>query len=232
MQAIILAGGYGTRLRSVVSDVPKPMAPIRCKPFLAYLLDRLVSHGFTKVVLAVGYQYQMIQDYFGERYQGIQLEYSIETDLLGTGGAIKKAFVYLDQHAFFVLNGDTFFDIDYSLMLEKQKLNDSALVLALKNTTDVSRYGSVLVEDERIVAFHEKGCLGPGLINAGIYLLTNDWVNYIEPSVSAAFSFEKDFLYPLVNKIKPHALIADGYFIDIGVPDDYARAQLELSAIS
>jgi len=226
MQAIILAGGYGTRLLSIVSDVPKPMAPIQSKPFLAYLLDRLVEHEFTKVVLAVGHQHQTIIDYFGDKYKTLQLEYSIEEDLLGTGGAIKKAFQYISCDSLFVMNGDTFFEVEYSLMVKQQSLSSSKLVLALRKTTDVSRYGSVIIKDEDIISFQEKGLAGPGLINAGCYLLSKELFTTFD--LPDSFSFENHFLHPFVKEIRPKAVISDSYFIDIGIPEDYQRAQIEL----
>lgn len=226
VEAIILAGGYGTRLRSVVADVPKPMAPVQSKPFLAYLLDRLEKFGFSKVILTVGYQSQVIMDYFGDQYKSLLLTYSIEEELLGTGGAIKKACEYSDSKSVFVINGDTFVEVDYKALLQHHLSHGSSLTMTLKTLPDVSRYGSVNVKDGAIVSFTEKGLVGPGLINAGVYLLNK---NIFDVSVLPnVFSFENQLLFPFVEKIKPLAFVTDGYFIDIGIPVDYERAQVEL----
>jgi len=226
MQAVILAGGYGTRLRSVVSDVPKPMAPIQSKPFLAYLLDCLNSFGFKEVILTVGYQYQTIIDYFGNEYKSMVLKYSIEKELLGTGGAIKKACEYSTSDLLFVINGDTFVEVDYFSLLKQHLAQHSLLSMTLKKLPDVSRYGSVFVENETIISFKEKGLQGAGLINAGVYLLHKKLFDISD--LPQVFSFENQLLYPFVEKIKPLAFVTEGYFIDIGIPEDYARAQTEL----
>ena len=226
VEAIILAGGYGTRLKSVVSDVPKPMASIQSKPFLAYLLDHLKQSGFTEIILTVGYQHQVIMDYFGHQYQSMKLKYSIEKELLGTGGAIKKACEYSDSDLLFVINGDTFVEVDYFSLLQQHLSHASSLSMTLKKLPDVSRYGSVIVENGSVVSFTEKGLSGPGLINAGVYLLHKKIFDISQ--LPHTFSFEHHFLFPFVEKIKPGAFVTEGYFIDIGIPADYERAQVEL----
>lgn len=226
MQAIILAGGFGTRLRKVVDGVPKPMAPVGSKPFLAYLLNYLAGYGVTKVVLSVGYLHEQIVDYFGNSYAGMEVEYSIETIPLGTGGAIREALSNIHDGPVLVLNGDTFFNIDYGNMVAKYRISNTGMVMALKTMSDCSRYGKVEIVDGVVVAFHEKQGEVAGLINSGVYLISPDiFSGYDLPQV---FSFERDFLYPFTSVIKPVAKIADGYFIDIGVPEDYLRAQEEL----
>jgi D-glycero-alpha-D-manno-heptose 1-phosphate guanylyltransferase len=229
MEAIILAGGFGTRLKSVVTDVPKPMAPINGQPFLALLLSYLEQQEFEKVVLSVGYRYEVITAYFKERFRNIKVSYSIEQEPLGTGGAIKKALGILDSEFVFVLNGDTFLEMDFCAMLHTHRESHADVTLALKEVSDVTRYGHVLMEGQRILAFQEKGATGRGFINGGVYLLSSNLFDRFD--LPDTFSFEKDFLYPRCGELLLHGFSADGYFIDIGVPEDYLRAQSELFAL-
>ena len=130
LEAIVLAGGLGTRLKSVVSNVPKPMAPIGDKPFLEYILKYLKKNGITRAILSVGYKSEIIEEYFGNNFEGIDLVYSVEKEPLGTGGAIKKAMSKVKSNQVYIINGDTFFDINLkSLILE----DNSKIILSLKH---------------------------------------------------------------------------------------------------
>ncbi|HEC2838024.1 TPA: D-glycero-D-manno-heptose 1-phosphate guanosyltransferase, partial [Campylobacter jejuni] len=170
MQAIILCGGLGTRLKSVIKDIPKPMAPINNKPFLEFIFEYLKKQGIKEIILAVSYKYEVIKEYFKDEFLGIKIKYSIEKEPLGTGGAIKETLKFVKNEAY-VLNGDTFFDID----LSKLKLNESKICLALKQMNDFDRYGTVNVdEQDLVISFEEKVFKKQGLINGGIYLLTKD----------------------------------------------------------
>ncbi|MFK0442586.1 nucleotidyltransferase family protein [Campylobacter jejuni] len=214
MQAIILCGGLGARLKSVIKDIPKPMAPINNKPFLEFIFEYLKKQGIKEVILAVSYKYEVIKEYFKDEFLGIKIKYSIEKEPLGTGGAIKEALKFVKNEAY-VLNGDTFFDID----LSKLKLNESKICLALKQMNDFDRYGTVNVdEQDLVISFEEKVFKKQGLINGGIYLLTKDVFN--EFDLEKKFSFE-EFLQENYKKLKARAEICDDYFIDIGVPEDY-----------
>ncbi|EPN4754006.1 D-glycero-D-manno-heptose 1-phosphate guanosyltransferase [Campylobacter jejuni] len=214
MQAIILCGGLGTRLKSVIKDVPKPMAPINDKPFLEFIFEYLKKQGIKEVILAVSYKYEVIQEYFKDEFLGIKIKYSIEKEPLGTGGAIKEALKFIKNEAY-VLNGDTFFDID----LSKLKLNRSKICLALKQMNDFDRYGMINIDKHGLViSFEEKVFKKQGLINGGIYLLTKDIFN--DFALQEKFSFE-EFLQENYKKLKARACIFDDYFIDIGVPEDY-----------
>ncbi|HFP7489000.1 TPA: nucleotidyltransferase family protein [Campylobacter jejuni] len=216
MQAIILCGGLGTRLKSVIKDIPKPMAPINDKPFLVFIFEYLKKQGIKEVILAASYKYEVIKEYFKDEFLGIKIKYSIEKEPLGTGGAIKEALKFVKNKAY-VLNGDTFFDID----LTKLKLNESKICLALKQMNDFDRYGTVNVDEQGLViSFEEKVFKKQGLINGGIYLLTKDIFN--EFDLEKKFSFE-EFLQENYNNLKARAEIFDDYFIDIGVPEDYSR---------
>ncbi|EJW1429897.1 nucleotidyltransferase family protein, partial [Campylobacter jejuni] len=214
MQAIILCGGLGTRLKSVIKDIPKPMAPINDKPFLEFIFEHLKKQGIKEVILAVSYKYEVIKEYFKDEFLGIKIKYSIEKEPLGTGGAIKEALKFVKNEAY-VLNGDTIFDID----LKKLVLNDSKICITLKQMQNFDRYGTVNVDDQGIVtSFEEKVFKKQGLINGGIYLLKKDIFDKFD--LEKKFSFE-EFLQENYIKLKARAEIFDDYFIDIGVPEDY-----------
>lgn len=223
MEAIVLAGGLGTRLQSVVSDVPKPMAPVGNKPFLEYILRYLQTNGITRVVLSVGYKWETIKEYFGNSFENIELIYSAEEEPLGTGGAIKKALKQCREKEIYIINGDTFFDVK----LADLKLQpNSKLTLSLKPMKNFDRYGCVEVDMQGYVtSFTEKEFRKVGNINGGIYLLRkNIFDGY---NLEDKFSFE-EFMQVNFNQISIFSLIFDNYFIDIGIPQDYAKAQKDL----
>jgi D-glycero-alpha-D-manno-heptose 1-phosphate guanylyltransferase len=223
MEAIVLAGGLGTRLSSVVPDLPKPMAPVAGRPFLAWILDRLADAGFHRAVLAVGYRHEVIRDHFGSGYRGMELIYSAEDAPLGTGGAMRLALAQVDESPVFVLNGDTYLDVDYVAMSAAHAAHRVALSVAVVRVPDVSRYGSLEIEDDRICGFLEKGSHGPGYINAGVYLVDTELLAGIP--AGTPYSFEQGLMVPSVATLRPVAFRTDGLFIDIGVPEDYERAQ-------
>jgi len=229
MEAIILAGGLGTRLRSAVPDIPKPMAPIGDRPFLEILLSNLVAHDIKAVTLSVGYRHESIRDYFGDSFRNIPLEYSVEDSPLGTGGAVCKALsLYKPDTPVFIVNGDTFLDIDYSAMYQTYLESNADVGMALLSVAEASRYGRVELSDDKseIVTFHERGKSGPGLINAGVYLLRKEFLAHF--NFSPVFSLEKECFEDKLEVINFMPYIIDGYFIDIGIPEDYLRAQSEL----
>jgi D-glycero-alpha-D-manno-heptose 1-phosphate guanylyltransferase len=223
MEAIVLAGGLGTRLRTAVPDLPKPMAPVAGRPFLAWILDQLADAGFYRAVLAVGYRHEVIRAHFGSGYRGVELFYSVEKAPLGTGGAMRLALEQVDESPVFVLNGDTYLEADYAGLLAAHVARGVALSMAVTRVADVSRYGSLQIENDRICGFLEKGSHGPGYINAGIYLIDTEVLAGIP--VDTPYSFEQDLMVPGVETLRPLAFQADGLFIDIGVPEDYERAQ-------
>ncbi len=232
MRAIILAGGFGTRLQTVVSDLPKPMAPIGNKPFLAYLLEYLSRQGITEVILSLHYLPERISDYFFSEYVGIKISYVIEEQPLGTGGAICYALQqaqWLVQEPVFILNGDTFVTLDYKAMYKNHREKTSKLSIALCEISDCSRYGRATINNSEIVGFQEKGFAGQGYINAGVYLLSQElFAGY---SLPKCFSFEHDFLFKECQQLKPQAFFTQNYFIDIGIPEDYAKACYDLPQI-
>ncbi|QGQ98486.1 D-glycero-D-manno-heptose 1-phosphate guanosyltransferase [Paenibacillus psychroresistens] len=226
MEAIILAGGLGSRLRSVVADVPKPMAPINNQPFLKYLMDYLDKEGITKVILSTGYKHEVIEACFGSRYKDIEIVYSIEDQPLGTGGAIKKALDKVTSENVFILNGDTFFNVNLQQLLEKHLELNSLLTFSLKPMTQFDRYGIVKTNADRIVAFTEKMYCESGNINGGVYVAQSSLFNQLD--LPDKFSFETDYMVRYVEELNFNALISDKYFIDIGIPEDYSKAQSEL----
>lgn len=226
-EAIILAGGRGTRLGEITKNKPKPMIDVNGKPFLEYVLDHLKGEGLAKAILAVGYKYEIIKDYFGNNFKGIKLIYSIEEKPLGTGGALKLAGNFIDSDMFFVLNGDTLFKIPLEALYSFHLLKRSKITIALKKISNCYRYGKVELDDSgQITKFIEKGIQGPGLINGGIYVMNYDIIKQIDSNIT--LSLEKDILQDYINK-GLFGLVFDNYFIDIGLPIDYYKAIKELN---
>ena len=227
MEAIILAGGFGTRLSPVVQHVPKAMAPIRGRPFLELLLQRLERSGVERIILSVGYLHHVIQQHFGSRFGPIELEYVVEQSPLGTGGAVRLALTHAVDRQAFVLNGDTLVALDYRAMYQRYFAAKARIAIAVCEMEDTSRYGKVMVDGDIVTGFLEKQAYsGRGLINAGVYLLDRDLVS--EHPTGEVFSFERDYLTPMVASLRPYAFRTQGEFIDIGVPEDYERAQREV----
>jgi D-glycero-alpha-D-manno-heptose 1-phosphate guanylyltransferase len=226
MEAIILAGGLGTRLSPVIQGIPKVLAPVGNRPFLELLLRRLRQKGFSRIVLSVGFLASMIRERFGDRFEGMALAYSAEESPLGTGGAVLKAINLASSTAPFVLNGDTFVDLDYASMLASHIEASATVSIAVAQVADGSRFGRLLIHENRVTGFAEKGRSGPGQINAGAYVMNRDIFSaYALPEV---FSLETGFFVPHVEQLRPLAFLTSGYFIDIGIPEDLARAQCEL----
>jgi D-glycero-alpha-D-manno-heptose 1-phosphate guanylyltransferase len=225
-EAVILAGGLGTRLRSVIKDIPKPMADICGRPFLSYIFDFLSNQGIEKVVLSAGYKWETIKNYFGDNYKNLKLEYVVEDKPLGTGGGLKNALNHVLSEELFVLNGDSVFNIDFHLFYSLHKKKNSKLSLALKMMENTERYGIVEIdENNRIVSFLEKGIKTKGLINGGVYLMNKEF--FLSSAPEGCFSLEKDFLERYYREYEFFGFPFDGFFIDIGIPEDYERAKKE-----
>jgi len=221
---IILAGGLGTRLASVVKDVPKPMAPVADKPFLDHILNALPLGHVNKIILAVGYKSDKVINYYGDNFEEIPIEYSLEDEPLGTGGGIGLALNHVTQDTALILNGDTFFDVNYEDFWQIHKDSNAPITLALKQMQSPDRYGTVLMEKNTIVKFNEKvKDLSSGLINGGCYWVNRNILEVLPKAEK--YSFEKDFLEVSVQKNYLAGYISDGLFIDIGIPEDYERAQ-------
>ena len=222
MEAVVLAGGFGTRLADVVSDVPKPMAPVCGRPFLRFVLDELFSQGCESVVLAVGHLHNRISEYFGSTYKGMRLLYSVEDAPLGTGGAIKQALGMCSEDVVIVLNGDSLFRVGYRALYEALYACPQAVAaLAVRRLKRFDRYGSLTVEGGIISSFAEKSYCEEGLVNGGVYALKRSALAAMPP----AFSIEHDYFERFVSDGAFVACESGGLFLDIGIPEDYERAQ-------
>jgi len=225
LEAVILAGGLGTRLRSVVSDIPKPMAPVCGRPFLSYLLDQLRAYGVRRAVLATGYRHEVVEAYFAARYGDMALAYAVETEPLGTGGGIRMGLGLCSGQNVVVLNGDTFFDVDLGEMLAFHRKTGADVTVALKEMVDFDRYGAVKLDGDTITAFQEKQRCHKGYINGGIYIFARELFSGYD--LQEHFSFETDFLGKYLQRLTIAGFRSDGYFIDIGIPEDYEKAGRE-----
>lgn len=230
-EAIVLAGGFGTRLAHVVPDVCKPMAPVAGRPFLRFIMDQLAAAGFDRAVVADGYRREQIEDFFGGSYRGMAVEYSPEDAPLLTGGAVKRALGRCRSDWVFVLNGDTWLDVDFAAMevAAADAPEGASAVIAVKRMRDFERYGTVDVDAAgALTAFHEKGPCEEGLINAGVYLLRGDALD----GMPEKFSLESDYFECVVGDGALRAVECAGGFIDIGVPEDYELAQTMLAPLA
>jgi NDP-sugar pyrophosphorylase family protein len=226
MQAVILAGGLGTRLRSVVSDKPKPMAEIKGKPFLEYQIEFLRRHKIGDVVLCVGYLHRVVQDYFRDGAPwGVRVKYAVEDELLGTAGAVKNAEKHL-QERFVLLNGDSFFDFDLSALLQFHlawRSEDRSAVgsIALTEVDDLSSYGAITIDARgKILSFEEKSGASKTAkhINAGVYVLEKEVLSFIPPMQKV--SLERETFPALLQDGKAlMGFSTRGFFADIGTPD-------------
>ena len=222
MEAIILAGGLGTRLAHVVKDVPKPMASVAGKPFLQYVVDNLIKQGIDRIILAVCHKKEVIVDYFGTEYSNSEILYSIETEPLLTGGAIKQALKFCKEKRVFIINGDTFFAVDLLALRKTAENMSKQVAIAVKELHNFSRYGQIEVDsDMSITAFNEKQLCKKGYINGGIY----DFDRNALDSYPSRFSIENECFPSLLKTRQLIAFPSDGMFIDIGIPEDYERAQ-------
>ncbi len=237
--AIILAGGFGTRLQSVVTDVPKPMAPVNGEPFLNYQLNYLKNYGIKHIVISVGYLAEKIKAYYKDSYQGMAISYSTELIALGTGGGIRLAMDSTGNEEVFVLNGDSFFDVDLNEFYKSHHLHKAEISICIRRIENADRYGTIELEKYflptlvagnpytyfKVNAFKEKSeRVGAGFINGGIYILDRrTFFKFTKENM--AFSIEKDFFEAQCSTVDIGAFLSKGYFIDIGIPEDYTKAQ-------
>ena len=230
MRAAILAGGLGTRLRSVVPEQAKAIAAVGSKPFLLHILGWLRRQGIDEVVLCLGYRWRDIQAIVGDGSSlGLRIEYSVEGTPLGTAGALKHASGLL-QDTFLALNGDSYCDISLSQLEDSHRRNEATASLVLVRVSDTSRYGAVEIDESGLItAFREKqqSSSGSGWVNAGIYVLEPSVLSLIPSGVAASLEREV-FPMLLARQYRIHGFLAEGYFIDIGTPEAYIRSQTEL----
>jgi D-glycero-alpha-D-manno-heptose 1-phosphate guanylyltransferase len=225
--AIILAGGLGTRLREAVPDLPKPMAPINGRPFLAHQLDYWIMQGIKRFVLSVGYRHEAISGHFGAAYRGIALDYAIEPTPLGTGGGLLLAAERLSgEEEFLVLNGDTYFEADLAALREFHENRKSDWTFALFRTDEAGRYMGMGVATDGRIASLKSGAGAPGrLANGGVYLVKPEALRSHAWDKGAKVSLEDDILPATIAAgWRLYGLECGGRFIDIGVPEDYSRA--------
>ena len=222
LDVLVLVGGKGERLKSVTGGLPKPLVPVRGRPFVTYLLDHLSSFGVSRVIMGVGYNAEYVVSSLGVRYNKIDVDYSHEEKPLGTGGAIRNAVEMMRYRQLLVLNGDSFCDVNLAdFRNETNKKKTSGVVTV--PVDDVSRFGSLAVDDDsRVFGMNEKGKAGPGLINAGIYLFSKETI--IKNIAAGASSLEND-VFPRLLSEGLFAYKTSGRFIDIGTPESYAKAE-------
>lgn len=226
MEAIVLAGGMGTRLRAVVSNLPKPMAPIAGRPFLEILLGALARKGFERVVLSLGFMADKITSYFGPSFAGMDLDYVLEDAPLGTGGAVRLALTRCRDNHVFVFNGDTFLNLEAKAVEQQWRARGRPIIVGRK-VADTTRYGRLMVKGGCVTGFTEKGVAGEGLINAGCYVVGRHELDGFQ--LHQAFSLETDYLAPTVGRGCFDVFVTEGQFIDIGVPEDFRLAQTLLA---
>ncbi|MCG9898542.1 MAG: nucleotidyltransferase family protein [Hydrotalea sp.] len=226
-EVIILAGGLGTRLKSAVPTLPKCMAPINGLPFLHYVMTYLQTQKIDRFVFSLGYMSQIIEDWVLEHFAHVNIAFSVEEAPLGTGGGVQAALEYCNQDHVWVVNGDTLFTADLQAQFNFHLQSQSCCTLALKSMQNFDRYGVVKQDAEgRILSFEEKKAYEKGLINGGVYLLNKK--GYFRLQLPKAHSFENDYLNQVVHGGKLFGISHDAYFIDIGIPSDYEKAQHEL----
>jgi D-glycero-alpha-D-manno-heptose 1-phosphate guanylyltransferase len=225
MEAIVLAGGFGTRLRSVVPDLPKPMAPVNGRPFLEHLLDYWIGQGVTRIILSVGYRHESITAHFRRAHHGVPVAYAIESCPRGTGGGLLLAADSLSgRGTFLVLNGDTYFEVPLQTLAKFHASRRPDATLALFRAPRQGRYMGLTVGDAGEILSLGKGEKG-GLANGGVYLMERSLLERGPQFVSAPLSLEEDILpFALRAERRVYGLECAGRFLDIGVPKDYARA--------
>ena len=229
-EAIILAGGLGTRLRSAVPDLPKCMAPVGGRPFIGYITEYYRRAGIERFIFALGYKSAAFDAFFHEYFPDGGYAISLEDSPLGTGGAIRKACTMAQERNVLILNGDTFFRIDVSALSDFHVMHDANCSLCLKPMRDIDRFGVVELEgDGRVRLFREKQHYAEGLINGGVYALDRE--RFLQEELPMVFSFEKDYLEKRLAARRIYGLIQDNYFIDIGIPEDYRLVQTAINQL-
>ncbi len=226
-EAIILAGGLGTRLRNTVPGLPKCMAPVNGKPFINYIIEYLRSQNIQRFIFSVGFLHEMISNHIQNEFPELDSSFVIEDKSLGTGGAIHLSIKKAHAENVLILNGDTLFKVNVTALFSLHEEKNADCTIALKPMQNFERYGVVEIDEEKkVLRFNEKKKYTEGLINGGIYVLNVP--SFLKQSWPETFSFEKDYLENAPEKKNLYGDVQDAYFIDIGIPEDYERAQEEL----
>lgn len=244
LEAVILAGGSGTRLRQIVPHLPKPMAEIAGRPFLEILLSSLAKKKFSRVILSVGFMAEKIIEHFGHQFSGMSLIYAVEDKPLGTGGALRFALSQATQDHVFIFNGDTYLDLEVEAVEAQWQQNCLPIIVGREmQDQDISRYGRLLTDGKQVYGFAEKvtrslleslenedksqmSLQELKVVNAGCYVLPKVVLDTYPPNIP--FSLETDYFSKIIGQMPFKLFISAGYFIDIGVPEEYLRAQREL----
>jgi NDP-sugar pyrophosphorylase family protein len=229
--AVILSGGFGLRLRGVIGETAKPMAPINGRPFLELLLRQLKRHGFSRVILGVGYKYETIREYFGEQAYGLELVYSIETSPLGTGGALRQAAEYIATDDFLVMNGDSYTNVDLTGLVRKHAGSKAAVTVVVIPETRSDAGSVVLDQNGKVINFAEKRTVAESrYLSAGIYIVNKGLVNSV-PAATKISMEEQLFPLWLAEGRTIEASIFEGHCMDIGTPERYQKAQAALEKV-
>lgn len=224
MECIVLAGGMGTRLQGVIGEYPKCMAEVNGQPFLHYVFEYLQAQHCTKVILSLGFKYKVVLDWLQTQKRPFEIDYVIERTPLGTGGAISYAMWRATENDIAVVNGDTLFDVDLTRLFSFHKDKEAETTLALKGMQNFDRYGVVTTDHTNcITRFEEKKYYRDGWINGGVYIISKSLLESRE--MPQIYSFEKDYLEAFVSEGKFYGHKCADYFIDIGIPEDYSKAQ-------
>jgi len=227
MEAILLAGGLGTRLHGVTGDsYPKSLAEVDGRPFIHYIIKYLQSMGVTRFIFAVSHHAQMIVDSVNKEFPNLDTEFSYEQQPLGTGGAIKQALSYVHNDKVLVVNSDSFMEFSLEKFLKFANTNNAELAIVCTRVEDINRFGAAdIATDSKLIKFFEKGQQGAGYINSGIYLINKNHPKL--SSLEGKFSFENELLANV--NVSVYAMKNKGLFFDIGTPDDYESAQMLLN---
>lgn len=230
-EAVILSGGLGTRLRNTVPDIPKTLAPVGESPFLKYVIDFLILNGVKHFVFSLGFKHELISQYISTQFPNLNYTIVVEKEPLGTGGAVFNSLKACKDENIFIVNGDTLFKIDLSLLSHFHLKNEAACTLSLKYMKDINRYGVVEINSSgTITGFKEKAKYHNGLINGGVYALNIP--RFMQATFPEKFSFETEYLEKYIGNQKIMGMVQDAYFIDIGIPEDFEKANRELGNLT
>lgn len=227
-EAIILVGGLGKRLQPVVKDIPKPLADVGGKPFLWYILQKLLQENMERIILSAGYKAELVEEFILKYFIEENTRIIIEKEPLGTGGALKKSITFVNNDFLYLLNGDSFFDINMKKFEEDSfRIGKFDISIALCEMNNPLRFGIVEInEDNKVLDFKEKVIAkNKKYINTGIYILNKKVFEKKLNNFPEKFSFEKDILENKELKLKTIGIPYKANFIDIGIPEDYIKAK-------